>query len=382
MVDIIMKEMPEDLVIYILLMLPVKSLLRFKCICTTFCNMINSSTFINLHLNRTTNAKDELIILKRSFKQDEPNLYKSVLSFFSGDDANDLKPISPDADVPYLTTTSACVFHQLVGPSNGLIALTDSLTTILLNPTTRKYRTIPPCPFGIPHGFRRSISGLGFGFDSIANDYKFVRISEVYKDPCDKDMKVEVYDMSIDSWRELNDQQLPMVFWSPCSEIVYKSNFHWFAIADDTVILCFGMSTETFYYMEIPDTCHWFDGKCYGLVILFKSMTLICYPDPMSTNPTENLMDIWIMREYNKKESWIKICSIGPLSIESPLTVWKDDVLLLQNKSGHLMAYDVNFDEVKELNLHGFPASLRVIVYKESLTPIPRNGDSTEVKQF
>lgn len=185
-----MKELPEDLVIYIILMLPVKSLLRFKCSCITFCNIIKSSTFINLHLNRTSSAKDELILFKRSFKQEEPNLHKNVMSFLFSEDAFSLKPISPDVEIPYLTTTNASVFHQLIGPCNGLIALTDSLTIILFNPTTRNYRLIPPCPFGIPQGFRRSISGVGFGFDSIANDYKFVRISEVYKDPCEKDMKV------------------------------------------------------------------------------------------------------------------------------------------------------------------------------------------------
>nr|ABR18782.1 class S F-box protein [Nicotiana alata] len=382
MVDGIMKELPEDLVIYVILMLPVKSLLRLKSSCITFCNIIKSSTFINLHLNRTTNGKDELILFKRSFKQEEPNLHKNVLSFLLSEDTFNLKPISPDVEIPHLTNTNASVFHQLIGPCNGLIALTDSLTTILFNPTTRIYRLIPPCPFGTPPGFRRSISGIGFGFDSIANDYKFVRISEVYKDPCEKDMKVEVFDMCTDTWRELHGQQLPMAFWTPCSEIIYNCAFHWFATADDVVILCFDMCAEKFYNMETPGTCHWFDGKCYGLVILYKSLTLICYPDPMSTDPTEDLMDIWIMKEYGKKESWIKKCSIGPLPIESPLAVWKDDLLLFQTKSGYLIAYDLNSDEVKEFNSHGFPTSLRVIVYKESLTPIPRNGDGTVVQLF
>nr|BAQ19002.1 S19-locus linked F-box protein 2 [Petunia axillaris subsp. axillaris] len=383
MLDGTMKELPHDVMIYILVMLPVKSLLRFKCSCKTFCNIIKSATFINLHLNHTTNFKDELVLLKRSFKTDEYNFYKSILSFLSSKEDYDFTPISPDVEIPHLTTTSACVFHQLIGPCNGLIALTDSLTTILFNPTTRYYRLIPPCPFGIPRGFRRSISGFGFGFDSNANDYKVVRISEVYKYHYDKDMKVDIYDVSVDSWRELNllGQKLPIVLWFPCSEILYKRNVHWFAVADDVVILCFDFSTELFKNIEMPNA-HDIDGMSYGLVILYKFLTLICYHYPMFTEPTEDLVDIWIMKEYGQKESWIKRFSVNLLPIESPLAVWKDELLLLQTRSGQLFTYDLNSDEVKELNLHGCPESLRVVVYKESLTLIPRNDGGAEVQPF
>nr|BAQ18925.1 S5-locus linked F-box protein type-10 [Petunia x hybrida] len=381
MLDWTMKELPQDVVIYIFVMLPVKSLLRFKCTCKTFCHIIKSSTFINLHLNHTTNFNDELVLLKRSFETDEYNFYKSILSFLFAKEDYDFKPISPDVEIPHLTTTAACICHRLIGPCNGLIVLTDSLTTIVFNPATLKYRLIPPCPFGIPRGFRRSISGIGFGFDSDANNYKVVRLSEVYKEPCDKEMKVDIYDFSVDSWRELLGQDVPFVFWFPCAEILYKRNFHWFAFADDVVILCFDMNTEKFHNMGMPDACHFADGKSYGLVILFKCMTLICYPDPMPSSPTEKLTDIWIMKEYGEKESWIKRCSIRLLP-ESPLAVWKDEILLLHSKMGHLIAYDLNSNEVQELDLHGYPESFRIIIYRESLTAIPRNNDCIELQNF
>ncbi|KAG5631828.1 hypothetical protein H5410_003545 [Solanum commersonii] len=380
MMDGIMKELPQDVAIYIFLMLPVKSLLRFKCTCTMFCNIIKSSTFIHLHLNC---SKNELMLFKHSIKQeDEHDLYKNILSFLSSENAFDFKHVSPNFEVPSVTTTSACVFLQLIGPCNGLIAITDSFATILFNPTTRNYRSIPACPFGIPKCFRRSISGIGFGFDSIQNNYKFVRISEVYKDYMDKDMKVDIFDLSTECWRELNGQQVPLVFWTSCSEILYNNAFHWFASTDDTIILCFDMSTEIFYNMELPESCHWFDGKTDGLIILNNSLTYIRYPDPLSNRPAKVLIDIWIMKEYNKRESWIKRCSIGPITIDTPLTVWKDDLLLLQTKSGDLIAYDLNSHEIMDLNLHGYPTSLKAVIYKESLTPIPRKGDSTVVQQF
>ncbi|NP_001310392.1 F-box/kelch-repeat protein At3g06240-like [Solanum pennellii] len=380
MMDRIMKVLPQDVVIYIFLMLPVKSLLRFKCTCKTFCNIINSSTFIHLHLHC---SNDELILFKHSIKQEEDDLFKNILSFLSSEEnCFDFKAVSPDFDVPEVTTTSACVFVQVIGPCNGLIAITDSFATILFNPTTRHYRSIPACPFGIPKRYRRSISGIGFGYDSIQNDYKFIRISEVYEDYMDKDMKVDIFDLSTDCWRELNGQQVPLVFWTSCSEILYNNACHWFASTDDTIILCFEMNTEEFYHLQLPESCHWYDGKSDGLIIVNNCLSYIRYPDPLSDRPAEVLIDIWIMKEYNKRESWIKRCSIGPITIDTPLAVLKGDLLLLQTKNGDVIGYDLNSHEIRDLNLYGYPRSWRVVIYKESLTPIPREGDTILVKKF
>ncbi|KAI8027029.1 F-box protein [Camellia lanceoleosa] len=43
-------SLPRDIIFDILNHLPVKSLLRFKCICKTFCQLISSPTFISSHL--------------------------------------------------------------------------------------------------------------------------------------------------------------------------------------------------------------------------------------------------------------------------------------------------------------------------------------------
>nr|XP_016451258.1 PREDICTED: F-box protein CPR30-like [Nicotiana tabacum] len=179
MVHGILKKLPEDVFILILLKLPVKSLIRFKCISKTWYILMQSSTFINLHLNHAINAKDEFIVFKLSFQED-PFQHKTILSFLFGDDDDDyLTPVSPDLDVPYLTSTFSSNYDQLIGPCQGLIALINIVDTVLFNPATRNYRLVPPCPFPVPKGFRRYVDGIGFGFDSLANEYKIVMISEV-----------------------------------------------------------------------------------------------------------------------------------------------------------------------------------------------------------
>nr|XP_016474410.1 PREDICTED: F-box protein CPR30-like [Nicotiana tabacum] len=174
MVDGIMKRFPEDVVIYILLRFRVKFLLRFKCISKTCYTLIKSSIFVNLHLSRTTNDKDEFILFKRSWKE-ETSLYKTIISFLSVRADDYLNPIIPDQDVPYMTATYSIEYDQLIGPCHGLIALMDDLNTLLFNPSTRKYMLLPPSPFNCPRNHYRTIRCVGFDFDSIANDYKVVK---------------------------------------------------------------------------------------------------------------------------------------------------------------------------------------------------------------
>ncbi|XP_016502576.1 F-box protein CPR1-like [Nicotiana tabacum] len=364
-----MKKLPEDVVIDILLRLPVKSLMKLKCVSNTWYILIGSSTFINCHLNSNTVAKEEFILFKRSFME-EPYRYKTILSFLSGDDDYYLNALSPDLDVSDLISTFNSIYDQFIGPCHGLIALMNILNTILINPATRNYRLIPPCPFACPPGFRRDVDCIGFGFDTISNDYKVVRISEIYWDtyymsPDVREKKVEVYGLSFDSWRELEHvgQDLPIVHWMSCSMIFYKVACHWLAIVGSKmVILCFDMSTETFRNMILPNTCNYFNGPRYGLVILNESLSMICYPDQdHMSDPAHELMDIWIMSEYSVYDSWIKKYSIGLLPIDSLLAVWKDYSVLLECDNGHLISCDIKSGKVKAFNFDGFPKSLRAI---------------------
>ncbi|XP_027769505.1 uncharacterized protein LOC107021658 [Solanum pennellii] len=126
-----------------------------------------------------------------------------------------------------------------MGPYNGLVVLSDDEHVVLLNPSTRKYTLLQPSPFEIcPPWFDHYIRGLGFGIDLTMNDYKFVRNNEISsdpsKDPCMRGNKVEVYELNIDAWREeyYEEEKLPSVNWSPCSELFYKGVCHWFASGD------------------------------------------------------------------------------------------------------------------------------------------------------
>lgn len=115
--------------------------------------------------------------------------------------------------------------------------------------------------------------------------------------------KIEVYDVCIDTWRESNhvDQQFPR-----CTIYLVKYFIRILVIGsailnteDIVSILCFDIKTKVFLVMKMPDNYYFFGRMCYALLILSEYQTLISYPDSKSDlDPKQDLMDIWIMREY------------------------------------------------------------------------------------
>lgn len=278
--------------------------------------------------------------------------------------------------------TTSVTSDKLIDSNHGLIALMEDQTTILFNISNRNYGHLPPSPFQIPKGFYQSIISGGFGYDSVVNDFKVFRISEVYTEdrygyPEDGETEVEVYELGIDIWRKLDhvNQELPILFWLN-SSMSYKGAYHWIASVEGrNIILCFDMTTEIFRNIELPNTSKFFKGTLYSLQLLNESLSLLCYPCLASgTDPTTDMMEIWIMKDYNIYESWIRKYTIIGLPTENPLVVWKDYILLFQSNSGYLISYDLKQDEIKELNILGCQNSMRAINYKEFLTPIQRQS--------
>lgn len=86
--------------------------------------------------------------------------------------------------------------------------------------------------------------------------------------------------------------------------------------------------------MDLPSICTVMAGPRYGLALLNESLVLLCYPDSMcEINPANNLLDIWMMKEYGDSESWIKIYTINPVPTpcESPLAYLEGSFIASSN---------------------------------------------------
>ncbi|TKY66122.1 F-box/kelch-repeat protein [Spatholobus suberectus] len=148
--------MCEEIVAEILSWAPVKSLIRFKCVCKSFNTLISHPSFVKLHLHRSATNDDltHLQIIPKSHFKDPHDLYDhkpcSVSSFL--DTARDVRQ------------HSMYVKHSIVGSCNGLLCVVRENRqwgVYLWNMATRlRSRKSPSISFD--EGFE--LESISFGF--------------------------------------------------------------------------------------------------------------------------------------------------------------------------------------------------------------------------
>ncbi|KAH9626775.1 hypothetical protein KSS87_022089 [Heliosperma pusillum] len=189
------RRMPLDVVLEILILLPAKPVLSFKCVCKEWCNLINSPLFIKLHL-------------KRSLKPDSRH-NRSLLCTTTLHIIDDLYRPSrwTELNWPKDIIRTDKSYTSFVGSCNGLVCfknfvLNDSTATLvryymvssflICNPTTRTFKIIPSSE----KKWTDDLS-YGFGYDSEHDDYKIVVTSTVWMD---NDRDVRIFSLKADLW--------------------------------------------------------------------------------------------------------------------------------------------------------------------------------------
>nr|XP_009771441.1 PREDICTED: putative F-box protein At3g16210 [Nicotiana sylvestris] len=170
-------SLPDDIIIFLLLNLPIKSLLRFKSICKSWYSSINDPEFIKLHLhNSSANISRQKILLTdnfSSFKYDHSSTHMPRILSIEASLSVDSKVMLFDPPLPRFR--HECSYLQVCS-CNGLVLMFDYHDMILWNPAIRKYKSIP-----IPNMLQRNRQcvRLGFDYDYVADDYKvlFVQVA-------------------------------------------------------------------------------------------------------------------------------------------------------------------------------------------------------------
>ncbi|KAM3356896.1 putative F-box protein [Capsicum galapagoense] len=167
--------MPNDITIQILLKLPVKSLLRFKCICKSSGSLVEDPQFILLYHDSSKNDVNNQKIFVTGGECDNKNDY-----FYSVD-----APLQHDSvasliepSIPEINQSSRVSFTS--SSSNGILLLIFPYDLIVLwNPTIRESRKIPsPIPKKKMMERKLFPAIYGFGYVSSTCDYKIVRVEK------------------------------------------------------------------------------------------------------------------------------------------------------------------------------------------------------------
>ncbi|PHT37698.1 Glycerate dehydrogenase HPR, peroxisomal [Capsicum baccatum] len=157
--------LPAELITEILSRLPVKSLLKFRFVSKSWLALIASPKFIKTHLSLSANKKEDthhMLILDPGV--DKWNFKECLLRSLYEDSVIEVF----DLNYPFENSGS---YISILGSCNGLIFVVHySECSLLWNPTTKKYKTLPD--------FRPIYGNIyGFGYDELHDDYKVVDIS-------------------------------------------------------------------------------------------------------------------------------------------------------------------------------------------------------------
>ncbi|KAK4393068.1 F-box protein [Sesamum angolense] len=321
-------DLPEDVVLEILLRLPVKTLLQLKCVCKRWYALIGSSSFVNQHFSQESNQEHLLI---RHYRPDEERyafaLY--VDEIFSGYE-------EPDHLQMPLTVAA------LMGPLNGVFCVVSiSGHMALLNPAMRQFKPLPLVhPYVHPH-LSSYDDLLGFGLDPSSGDYKLVSIQYFWNE----EMDVPHY---------------------PSLVSVYNS----VVIPGDTLRMWI---CEKFQEIQVPDCIKSKEGD---LALYDGSIALLsCDLDKI-----DKCVDVWVMK---KEGFWTKILTVGPFQdIKWPLGFWKNSEVLLETGTSLLTLYNVYTQKLRTVEArrkeNGF-FIYWVFSYKESLVSLKGEGNKCKL---
>ncbi|XP_028755881.1 putative F-box protein At3g10430 [Neltuma alba] len=358
--------LPQEIVTNILKRLPVKSLIRLRCVCKEWKNLIKTPSFIADHLQHHRD-KNPLLIWHRCEGPRRRRL--QMLDYKLR-----VLEVLPSPLVSKMAT--------IVGSSNGLLCLIcyhkfPSLPFLLLwNPATREAREVPQPVNSINDDF-----GVGFGFSPSVNDYKIV-ISGTTWFLGDKDIRVEVYSLSTRSWKEIKAWNFGGVrFYLP--PVNANGAIFWFAYTPvrkgghyDWIIISFDMAMEVFSLIPLPALLDF--GSLETLAVYENKLAILSRA--VIGNYESFVIDLWVMEEgtveSGERWDWSKVCSINTFSDMVPCCIWLDEIVC---EVGHQPKHDrtalclLNLNTLKVENFATFEYACSISVasnHVESLVPI------------
>ncbi|KAK2644022.1 hypothetical protein Ddye_019217 [Dipteronia dyeriana] len=284
-----MLKLPEEIVADILSRLPVKTLMRFKCVCKPWLSLISSPHFAKRKLKQARAAAPHNN--SRLFLASHPLQSIDYETFSGGGGDHDVSQ-----EHAYPVTKAPEWDVQIVGSCDGLICLVfDYKDVILWNPSTRVSIELPPPD--IPD--LQDTFFCGFGYDISIQDYKLMMgVSFV----ATEDAKVQVLTLKNTCWRKIQpvDHSVDSIY---KMGTLSNNALHWVWNQEfNYSIISFDLSGERFEELGIPD--HLAKKYCVvNLGTMGGSLVIFC-------NPGNTHFESWVMKEYGVKSSWTRLFTV------------------------------------------------------------------------
>ncbi|XP_059662875.1 F-box protein At3g07870 [Cornus florida] len=383
-----MESLPRDIALDILSRLPITSVIQSRFVCRSWNMLSHDPHLVNLQFSETANNTPYLI-----FHSDYPirnQLY--FVDFTDQDDTHKMKEKVKKIRIPFWSDMPE---FYVVGSCNGLLCLLDSLYKDALhvyNPFTRDYKELPKSV-----KFQEQEAVFGFGFHPVTGEYKVVKVVYYRHGNCGSlgarrfrirdysQSEVQIYSLGSNSWRSIG--KAPYQFERRSSEALVNGRLHWvtrlgrYHGARGRIIVSFDIAEEQFLEVPRPE-CGGLNRCNYRLTVLGGCLSAVVYCN-------YGKLEIWVMKDYSVKESWIKEFNIAAYSpklmnqeLQQSYGIWrnilsgkgarvlcllKNGNLLIEYKGGVIVSYNPESRKFKNLTFQGMPNLFQTVVHVGSL---------------
>ncbi|GLT51005.1 hypothetical protein SLA2020_244550 [Shorea laevis] len=358
-------DLPLDMLLEILSRLPITSLIHFKTTSHTGYDLIADPGLPLMFRNRVSDSNPCLI----PFNHNLVGPWSRQLYFV------DIEGCS--RRVRKIDPPQHSEVDNLVGSCNGLLCLSlidgssASHSLLICNPFVGDAVRVPPAN---PFPNQREV--FGFGFHPRTGEFKVVRIVWFALDVEDvEELMVQVFTVGTTEWRTkgATPPQLADVTGPP--EALVEGSLHRVTFVgmggDGPIfgIISFELADEVFEEIPHPP-CQRFVSLEYSLSVLNGCLSAAGLVDTLH-------FDIWVMKQYRVKESWVKQFSFDPYFADGwpshsrifpeLICALKNGEILLQYNNSSLVSYDPVENRFKTLQMSGLPNWFQALPFLPSL---------------
>jgi len=356
--------LPHELIIHILLKLPVKSLIRFKCVCKLWFSLISDPHFANSHFQLTSATHAPRIMCISYLSHEIQSI--DFEAFLNDDPAlQNLNFSLPESYFPV----------EFRGSCRGFILLYRRSNIYIWNPSTGFKKQIPVSPFDSKLVAQCRVHIHGFGYDRSRDDYLVVSLSY---DPSVANVvstHLKFFSVRDNTWKVIEGTHLPYaVVPYHRKGCLFNGAIHWLAMRRDlrwNVIVAFDLMERKLFEMPLPGDFNHLLNSGFWVFGEFLSLWAVDYD--------KDTVEIWVMKEYKVHSSWNKILVLSVRAIPDryfhPIHSTKNGDIIGRNLNSRLVKYNDKGQLLRHRSFFNSPSD--VVMYTESLLSLP--GDNEQV---
>ncbi|GKV15004.1 hypothetical protein SLEP1_g25805 [Rubroshorea leprosula] len=358
MVQIDLHLLPPEILLEILSRLPITSLIHFRTTSHAGYDLITDPRLPLMFRNGVSDSDPCLIL----FNYNSPVSWALQLYF--------VDRVGCSRRVWKIDPPQHSKVHNLVGSCNGLLCLSligglsVSQSLLIYNPFVGDAVRVPPA-----HRFVNQREVFGFGFHPRSGEFKVVSIVTGV------DRAVRVFTIGTTKWRNKGAPPPQLAYGIGPPEALVEGSLHWVTVVgmegDGPIfgIISFELADEVFEEIPHPP-CQLFVSRRYRLSVLNGCLWAVRLVE-------NGHFDIWAMKQYHVKESWVKQFSFDPSFADGwpsdsrifpeLICALKNGEILLQYNNSSLVSYDPVENRFKTLQMSGLPNWFQALPFLPSL---------------